>query len=129
MTKVQQKRFKAALEAKRAELIREIEKRRRRLAIDRTSDPMDQVRNICDRDIAIRNVDRMYGVLRLVDDALREIRYKTFGQCARCGDSIPLKRLHVVPWSPYCVVCQEHAEHSEADDVLDGVVVPYALAG
>jgi DnaK suppressor protein len=127
MTKAQANRFKRALVAKREELHREISDRRERLAIDPASDPMDQVRSIADRDLAVRNVDRMYGVLRLVEGALREIRDGTFGVCAQCGDEIPLRRLEAVPWSPYCISCQERAEQSERDGE-PAEETPYALA-
>lgn len=127
MTRAQVNGFKRALEAKRDELLREISDRRERLAIDPASDPMDQVRSIADRDLAVRNVDRMYGILRLVEGALREIRDGTFGVCAQCDDDIPMKRLEAVPWSPYCVSCQERAEQSERDEE-QGEETPYALA-
>ena len=128
MTPPQENRFKRALEAKRDELIREIGERRQRLAVDHASDPMDRVRSIADRDFAVLNVGRMYGILRLVEDALREIHDGTFGVCARCGDDIPLNRLEAVPWSPYCVSCQERAEHSERNGQPTEYVAPYALA-
>jgi DnaK suppressor protein len=72
----------------------------------------------------MRNMDRTCRVLRLVESALREIDEKTFGVCADCGESIPLKRLEAVPWSPLCVKCQERAEGwGDADTYY-----PYALA-
>ena len=112
MTKGHANRFKRSLEAKRDELLGEINERRGSLAIDHASDPMDQMRSIADRDLAVRNVDQMYRVLRLVNGALREIREGTFGLCAHCGADIAVKRLEAVPWSPYCVSCQEGAEQS-----------------
>ncbi len=127
MTRAQKNRFKRAIEAKRDELLREISDRRGRLSIGPTSDPMDQVCSIADRDLAVRNVDRMYGVLRSVEGALREIRDGTFGVCAQCGKEIPLRRLEAVPWSPYCVACQERAEQSECDEEPAGEP-RYALA-
>ena len=30
-----------------------------------------------------------------------------FGECAACGEMIPIKRLELMPWAHYCVVCQE----------------------
>ncbi len=129
MTRGQKNRFKWVLAAKRNELVREICERRDHLAIDSASDPMDQVRNIADRDFTVRNVDRMCAVLRLVEGALREIHEGTFGVCGQCGDDIPVKRLEAVPWSPYCVSCQERAEQVERDEESQGNQTPYALAG
>ena len=128
MTRARENRFRRALETKRDELIREIGERRERLAVDPVSDPMDQVRSIADRDLAIHNLDRMCGIIRLVESALREIRDGTFGVCAQCGDDIPAKRLEAVPWSPYCVSCQERAEQCERSEELAESETPYAFA-
>jgi DnaK suppressor protein len=128
MTRAQENRFKRALEAKRSDLIRELGEGRERLAIDPASDPMDQVCSTADRDLAVHSVDRMHAVLRLVEGALSEIRDGTFGVCAQCGDDIPVKRLEAVPWSPYCVTCQERAEQSGCNGELAEDETPYALA-
>jgi DnaK suppressor protein len=128
MTRAVGRRYKKTLEAKREDLIREMLERRERLAVEPESDPMDQVRSVEDRDFAVHNVGRISGVLRLVEGALREIRGGTFGVCARCGDDIPVKRLNAVPWSPYCVFCQERAEQSSRDDEAPGIETPYAIA-
>ncbi len=128
MTKSQKTRFKKVLEAKRGELLREIGERRQGLAIDTASDPMDQVRNLADRDFAVRGVDRLCRMLRQVEGALRELRENTYGVCARCEEEIPLKRLEAVPWSPFCVSCQERLEHSAQGGEWEDFEPPYALA-
>jgi DnaK suppressor protein len=128
MTKLEARKFKKALQAMRNDLLRQIEERRERLALDPANDPMDQVRNVADRDLAVRNVDRMCGVLRLVDRALREIREGTFGVCAHCGEEIPMKRLEAVPWSPNCVACQEQAERRARFGLREAAPAAYALA-
>jgi DnaK suppressor protein len=128
MTRAQKRRFTKILETKRDELIREIAEIRERLSIDPENDPMDQVRSVSDRDFAIRSVAQMYALLRLVDAALGEIHARTFGICARCGDDIPIKRLQAVPWSPYCVSCQEIAERLESNGRFPEADAPYAIA-
>jgi DnaK suppressor protein len=63
----------------------------------------------------------MTGLLRLVDSALREIHDGTFGICNRCGESISVKRLKAVPWSPYCVSCQQTLElQKQREDTREG---------
>ncbi len=127
MTNALQNRFQTALQARRDEMRQEIGGLRERLAFDPASDPMDQIRGIADRDLAGRHVDRLCGVLRRVEAALREIRDRTFGVCVQCGESIPAKRLEAAPWSPFCVSCQELAEQAERDTLLTEEA-PYALA-
>jgi DnaK suppressor protein len=31
----------------------------------------------------------------------------TFGECLHCGQDISVNRLTAVPWSRYCITCQE----------------------
>lgn len=126
--RAQEIRFKRALEAKRNELIQEISRRREQFVADQASDPTDQMRDIADRDLAVENANRMYAVLHLIEGALREIHVKTFGICAKCGGKIPLKRLEAVPWSPYCVCCQDRAEQPMQGEAPAEIETPYALA-
>ena len=37
--------------------------------------------------------------------ALKALDDETYGECVRCGDDIPLKRLHARPESPFCIGC------------------------
>lgn len=50
------------------------------------------------------------GLLVLVDAALSRIREGTFGQCLHCGQEIGGKRLVAIPWTRYCITCQELLE-------------------
>lgn len=45
-----------------------------------------------------------------IDNALAKIEKGTFGLCESCDESILEARLHALPWSRYCVKCQEEAE-------------------
>lgn len=121
-------RFKRILEAKRNELLRAIRVQRARLAIVPASDPMDQIRSFADRDFVVRTLNRLDHQLKLVDGALAELRVGTFGECAECGEEIPTKRLEAVPWSPYCVVCQERTERSGGSGSFTDDETSYAIA-
>jgi len=50
------------------------------------------------------------GLLELIDAALSRIRDGTFGECLHCGREIGAKRLAAVPWTRYCITCQELLE-------------------
>jgi DnaK suppressor protein len=54
------------------------------------------------------NNDRQ--LLQMVETALRRIREGTFGECGSCGNEINSKRLEAVPWTRYCIECQEKLE-------------------
>jgi len=48
--------------------------------------------------------------LFMIDEALKRIQKCDYGICQMCGQKTSKKRLDVVPWTPYCISCQEKAE-------------------
>lgn len=48
--------------------------------------------------------------LELIDEALKRIETSEYGICLRCHQEISRKRLNVVPWTSYCIACQEKIE-------------------
>jgi len=47
------------------------------------------------------------NLLRAMTAALERIRNGTFGECLHCDQEIGVKRLEAVPWTRYCITCQE----------------------
>jgi DnaK suppressor protein len=58
-----------------------------------------------------------HSQLTLVRLALERLEDGTFGECLHCGDVIGEKRLEALPWTPYCITCQEKIETGDLDDV------------
>ena len=110
MTARQIHTFQGVLAAKQSDLKQRIKEMRDRLAINDAGDTLDRVRVINDRESAARAIAFEVRLLRQVEEALREIAAGTFGRCASCDGDIPARRLKAVPWSPYCLRCQEMAE-------------------
>jgi DnaK suppressor protein len=48
--------------------------------------------------------------LREVEDALDRLEEGTYGICEECGAAIKLERLKILPFTTYCVQCQERRE-------------------
>jgi len=48
--------------------------------------------------------------------ALERLEEGTFGECLQCGTTIGAKRLEALPWTPYCIECQEKIENGEIED-------------
>ncbi len=46
-------------------------------------------------------------LLRDIEDALVRLRGRSYGTCMDCGRPVAQKRLEAVPWTRYCVACQE----------------------
>jgi RNA polymerase-binding protein DksA len=44
-------------------------------------------------------------LLGKVDEAIRRIDEGTYGNCAECGQAIPVARLEVLPYTKLCVDC------------------------
>ncbi len=124
MTKTELNKFKEVLEAKQAELSAIIRKRDE-IAIEKSPDAIDEVTRAAERELAIRNLDRESQLLRNVRAALRRIDDGTFGTCAHCEEEISPKRLAAVPWTAFCIRCQEAADRNErsAVETLDTLLV------
>jgi DnaK suppressor protein len=61
------------------------------------------------------NNDRQ--LLQMVETALQRIREGEFGECVNCGNEINPKRLEAVPWTRYCIACQEKLENGQLEEV------------
>src|SRR5947209_13466468 len=58
-------------------------------------------------------------LLQMVETALQRIREGTFGECVNCGSEINAKRLEAVPWTRYCIACQEKKEKGQLEEAID----------
>ena len=63
------------------------------------------------------NNDRQ--LLQMVETALQRIREGSFGECVSCGNEINAKRLEAVPWTRYCIECQEKLEKGQLEEARD----------
>ena len=92
----------------------------------RTADVSDSAQDIADRASSSyqkeflfhqSNTDRQ--LLNMVDGALDRIRQGTYGECIACGNEINSKRLQAVPWTRYCISCQEKQEQGMLQEEAD----------
>jgi DnaK suppressor protein len=118
MTKSELKKFREILEAKQAELVHFV-RNREGIAIEKSPDALDEVQHAAERELAIRNLDRESNLLRNVRGALRRLDEGTFGVCLHCEEDISPKRLVAVPWTPFCIGCQEIADRNQAGDTSE----------
>ena len=114
MKKTEFDKYKAVLEAKQAELSQGL-RNRADIAIEKTPDALDEVQLAGERELAIRNLDREASLLRNVRAALGRIEDGSYGTCLHCDEEIKPKRLEAVPWTSYCIRCQEAADRNEFD--------------
>ena len=86
----------------------------------RTADAADTAQDIADRAASSYNKEFLFHqstadrqTLGMVEGALNRIREGNFGQCISCGAEINSKRLEAVPWTRYCIACQEKLEQGQ----------------
>ncbi len=57
------------------------------------------------------------GLLRRIEGAIERIDEGSFGTCLGCGHQIAVRRLQALPWTQYCLKCQEMIERGSEQDL------------
>jgi DnaK suppressor protein len=114
MTKSELNNYRKMLEAEQAELV-QLVRNRDGITIEKSPDALDEVQHAAERELAIRSLDRDSNLLRKVRAARRRIDEGSFGVCLNCEEAISPKRLAAVPWTAFCIHCQEIADRSHVD--------------
>jgi DnaK suppressor protein len=73
-------------------------------------DIVDRAESSYTKEFLLSLSDTERAQLFMIDEALRRIEKNEFGICQMCGKNISKKRLDAVPWSPYCIECQQKSE-------------------
>lgn len=81
-----------------------------------TQDTADQAVLSYQKELLFTRGSRDHGQLALVKRALDRLKEGGYGECVHCGTEIGTKRLEALPWTPYCIECQEKIERGELAD-------------
>jgi len=120
MNKSQIAEFQARLERCLAELrvaAGQVTREGRELVDESALDVADRAVNSATKEFLFRQAHDRHRMLQLVEAALGRIRDGSFGECLACEGLIGLKRLEAVPWTEYCVACQDKLERGELSGV------------
>jgi DnaK suppressor protein len=90
----------------------------RKTVAEDTLDVADQAVLSYQKELIFSQGTEGHSQLSLVRLALERLREGTFGECLHCGKPIGEKRLEALPWTPYCIECQEKVESGEIDGVV-----------
>jgi DnaK suppressor protein len=102
-----------------------------RRAVSRTEEDgriadQDSAQDIADRAASSYTKEFLFSqsnnerqLLQMVETALQRIREGAFGECVSCGNEINAKRLEAVPWTRYCIDCQEKKEKGQLEEARD----------
>jgi DnaK suppressor protein len=103
--------------------------RRDEIAVQNNADALDQVQHAADRELAIRRLEFDSSRMRSVRSAIERIDEGTYGTCLRCDEEISTKRLKAVPWTEYCLECQEIADRDRLQAAKEEAMPATAIRG
>lgn len=63
-----------------------------------------------DREFSLGLASNAQQILYEIDEALKRVKEKGFGNCLLCEKPIPKKRLKVIPYASLCIACQAKEE-------------------
>jgi DnaK suppressor protein len=103
--------FRSQLEIRQHELHQRIEQNQRHTrGWESEPDIVDQAANESEKDSFFGRNDREHQLLQGIESALGRVRSGSCGECGACGEEINQKRLEAIPWTAYCIQCEEVIE-------------------
>jgi DnaK suppressor protein len=113
MDKRKTKSYRDRLLARRESLfsqVTEAEMSSRERDLEATQDPADMAANAYTKELLISMSANDRKLLQLIDEALERVEGGEYGECVNCGEPVSEKRLDAVPWTRYCLKCQDLQE-------------------
>jgi DnaK suppressor protein len=116
LTKKEKTAYQKTLLAQKEKIVRKLSQlhsESQEVETDVAQDVVDKAESSYTKEflLSLSNAER--DQLRLIDDALRRLRTKEFGICQMCAKPIGKKRLSTLPWTPYCIDCQQKKEEEK----------------
>ena len=113
LTKKELEKYRRLLEEKKTSLSADLAKARdaeEETTEESTQDIADKAVSSYTREFLYSLSDTDRTTLLQIDEALDRIDEGTYAQCDNCSTPMLEKRLMAVPWTPFCIDCQELAE-------------------
>ena len=113
MDKRKTKSYRDRLLARRESLfsqVTEAEMSSRERDLEATQDPADMAANAYTKELLISMSANDRKLLQLIDEALERVEGGEYGECVNRGEPVAEKRLDAVPWTRYCLKCQDMQE-------------------
>jgi DnaK suppressor protein len=77
---------------------------------DGIQDLADKAASAYSKELNFSLSDAERNLLMLIEEAFNRMKADKYGVCTNCGTTIGEKRLQAVPWTPFCIDCQELQE-------------------
>ena len=125
MEKKKLEAFRKRLETRQQDLRRMVsrtEQDGRTVDEESTQDIADRAASSYNKEFLFHQSNNDRQLLQMVENALARVHEGTFGECISCGKEINAKRLEAVPWTRYCIECQEKMEKGTLEQASHGFV-------
>ena len=119
MDKKRLEQFRKKLEARQQELRRVVantELAGRSADVETAQDIADKAASSYTKEFLFSQSNNERQLLHEVESALGRLREGEFGNCVSCGKEVNPKRLEAVPWTRFCIDCQEKLEQGLLED-------------
>lgn len=113
MEKKKIENYRKQLEQRRQDLrkiVARTEQDGRDADVGTAQDIADRAANSYTKEFLFHQSNNERQLLQMVELALSRVGEGVFGECVNCGNDINSKRLEAVPWTRYCIACQEKLE-------------------
>lgn len=113
ITKKEKDEFKKRLLEKKARIVRklsEVYSQSKEVETHVAQDIVDKAESSYAKEFLLSLSDAEREQLGLIDEALRRLDRNEFGICQLCRQEIGKKRIEAIPWTAYCINCQQKAE-------------------
>ncbi|MGH9529876.1 MAG: TraR/DksA family transcriptional regulator [Terriglobales bacterium] len=121
MDRQKRRRLKHILESRRdevLEILNRLQEEARTMDDDSPQDSADRSISSLSKESLFQQSSQRRRSVRMIEAALERIREGTFGVCDDCGNDIQPRRLDALPWTQFCLGCQEkHEQEAEQKSV------------
>lgn len=113
MNKKEREEFRRMLLDKKEQIIQklsELTNESKEMETNVAQDLVDKAETSYTKEFLLSLSDADRDQLFLIDEALKRLKREEFGVCQRCHQDIGRKRLEAIPWTAFCINCQEQTE-------------------
>jgi DnaK suppressor protein len=116
LTKQEKQAYRKTLLEQKEKILRKLSQFRNEsleVETDIAQDIVDKAETSYTKEFLLSLSDAEREQLALIDEALKRLETKEFGICQMCQRPIGKKRLSALPWTPYCIDCQQKKEQEK----------------
>lgn len=113
LSKKEKEEYRKLLLEKKKSIIKKLSQfynESKEIETDTALDLVDKADTFYTKEFLLGLTDSERELLTMIDQALERLEKDEFGICQICHKEIGKKRLQVIPWTPYCIECQEKKE-------------------